>query len=384
MIWFYLILFWLLSMAFVVYFFYKPLKSYEVKQENVDIAKEKIAQLEEDLKTGVLTQSSFDEAKEDILKTLTLDESLNDTAQNKTRVTKNTRSKTLLSGVFLISLSLLFFHYLNLGSPETTQAKQEQPSIESLLLKMEQHLEKNPKDVQAWSMLGKTYFSMQNVEKANIAFKKAYALQPDDETVILSLASGLAAQNNNQLLGRPVQLIQKVLQKNPKSIKALWLAGYATYQAGNYTLAQKTWEKTYSLMAETDPERKMIAQYIEDIKRLQAEKNATVKITVSVSLAKNIQASPNDFVMVYARTPTGMKMPVAIKKMRVADLPTTIILTDADAAMPTRKLSQMEKVIVFARLSKTGQAIQQPDDIIVQSGVLNPKNKPKLTLKITK
>ncbi len=348
MIWFYLILFWLLSMVFVGYFFYKPLKNKTIEQTNINIAKDKITQLELELKNGVLEQTTFEEAKEDILKTLTLDEEM-----SETKLAGNNISKVFLSLTIVFSFIILLLTYIQLGNPESIAIEKPQPSVASLLLKMEQHLAKNPKDVKAWSMLGQTYFLMAELEKANNAFTKAYEIQPENENVMLSLASGLAALNNNQLFGRPVQLIQKVLQKNPNNVKALWLAGYATYQAGNYALAQKTWEKTYHLMAETDPERKMIAQYIIDIKRLQAEKNAPTKITVSVSLAKNIQASPSDFVMVYARTPTGMKMPVAIKKIRVSDLPTTVILTDADAAMPTRKLSQIKKVIVFVRLSKT-------------------------------
>ena len=378
MIWTLLILLWLISLGFVGYFFYRPLKNKNIEQTNIEIAKEKIAQLEIDVKNGVLDKSVFEEAKEDVLKMLTLDEA----SVSDNKIINNKVSVAVLVIVSILSLLILVASYIGLGNPDAIVAQKPQPSIDSLLYKMEQHLAENPEDVKAWSMLGKTYFSMQKLQKANNAFTKAYQLKPNDAEIVLSLASGLAAMNNNQLLGRPVQLIQKVLQQNPNNVKALWLAGYATYQAGNYPLAQKTWEKTYSLMTESDPERKMIAQYIVDIKRLQVEETADVKVTVSVSLAQNIKANPNDFVMVYARTPVGMKMPVAIKKIRVSDLPTTVILTDADAAMPTRKLSQIDKVIVFVRLSKTGQAIQQADDVIVQSVIVNPKNKPHINLEI--
>jgi cytochrome c-type biogenesis protein CcmH len=377
MIWVLLTLLWLLSMAFVVYFYYKPLKNNQVILTNVGIAKEKIRQLEQDRLVVACSDDVFNEAKNDILKMLTLDEE-----ESKNKLNKNNQSKVFLGLIAVLSFVILLSSYLALGNPEHTIIKKPQPSVDSLLLKMEQHLEKNPTDIKAWSMLGQTYFSMQQLEKANIAFTKAYELDPKNEDIILSLASGLATMNDNQLLGRPIQLVQSVLEKNPNNVKALWLAGYATYQAGNYALAQTTWERTYVLMSETDPERKMIAQYIEDIKRLQNEKNADSKVIVFVSLADNIKADSSDFVMVYARTPTGMKMPVAIQKIRVADLPATIILTDLDAAMPTRKISQMTEVLVFVRLSKTGQAIQQAGDIVVQSKIVNPKDKPEITLRI--
>jgi cytochrome c-type biogenesis protein CcmH len=377
MIWIFLTLLWLLSMVFVTYFYYKPLKNNQAILTNVEIAKEKIRQLEQDRLVVACSDEDFNEAKNDILKMLTLDEE-----KSKTQLNENKQSKVFLGFVAIFSLVILLSSYFSLGNPKHTIIKKPQPSIDSLLVKMEQHLEKNPTDIKAWSMLGQTYFSMQQLEKANIAFTKAYELDPNNEDIILSLASGLAAMNGNRLLGKPIQLIQSVLEKNPNSVKALWLAGYAIYQEGNYELAQVTWERTYALMSEADPERKMIAQYIKDIKRLQKERNSDSKITVFVSLADNIKADKTDFVMVYARTPTGMKMPVAIQKIRVSDLPATIILTDLDAAMPTRKLSQMKEVLVFVRLSKTGQAVQQAGDIIVQSKIVNPKNKPEITLRI--
>src|SRR3546814_971453 len=56
-------------------------------------------------------------------------------------------------------------------------------------------------------------------------------------------------------------------------------------------------------------------------------------------------------------------MPVAAEKHTLQDLPLTITLDDGDSPMPTQKLSDLEEVEVFARLSSSGEAMRQEGDL---------------------
>jgi cytochrome c-type biogenesis protein CcmH len=99
-----------------------------------------------------------------------------------------------------------------------------------------------------------------------------------------------------------------------------------------------------------------------------------LSIDVQVSLAPELQksASPNDTVFIYAQALSGPKMPLAIVRKQVSELPLTVSLTDAMAMMPTMKLSNFEQVKLLARISKSGDAMQQPGDligVIEQAGV---------------
>jgi cytochrome c-type biogenesis protein CcmH len=99
-----------------------------------------------------------------------------------------------------------------------------------------------------------------------------------------------------------------------------------------------------------------------------------LSIDVQVSLAPELQksAGPNDTVFIYAQALSGPKMPLAIVRKQVSELPLTVSLTDAMAMMPTMKLSNFEQVKLLARISKTGEAMQQPGDligVIEQAGV---------------
>ena len=49
-------------------------------------------------------------------------------------------------------------------------------------------------------------------------------------------------------------------------------------------------------------------------------------------------------------------MPLAAKRLTVADLPTTVSLSDSDAMMPQLKLSAFDQVQLVARISRAGDA----------------------------
>ena len=92
-------------------------------------------------------------------------------------------------------------------------------------------------------------------------------------------------------------------------------------------------------------------------------------VTLSAALAK--QAQPEDTLFVYARTAEGSRMPLAILRKQVKDLPLTFKLDDSMAMSPSSALSTASKVIVGARVSKSGNAMPQPGDLSGQSAPVN-------------
>ncbi len=79
------------------------------------------------------------------------------------------------------------------------------------------------------------------------------------------------------------------------------------------------------------------------------------------------QVRPTDTVFILARPADGPRMPVAILRMRVADLPRAFVLDDSTAMSPDATLSKAGKVRVEIRVSQSGNAAAQPGDL---SGVL--------------
>lgn len=88
-------------------------------------------------------------------------------------------------------------------------------------------------------------------------------------------------------------------------------------------------------------------------------------LEVRVSLAPELagRMPPATTVFVFARAAAGPPMPLAVQRLRLADLPATVRLDDSMAMMPQMRLSSFPQVVVGARVSPSGQAMPQPGDL---------------------
>ena len=80
------------------------------------------------------------------------------------------------------------------------------------------------------------------------------------------------------------------------------------------------------------------------------------QVKVAVSLSPAIAFTPDQLVFVAAVRESGPPMPLAARKLRAADLPVEVTLTDKDALMPGQNLSSAQRIRVVARLSTSGSA----------------------------
>jgi cytochrome c-type biogenesis protein CcmH len=69
-------------------------------------------------------------------------------------------------------------------------------------------------------------------------------------------------------------------------------------------------------------------------------------------------------------------MPLAVRKLQLGDLPITLTLSDADAMMPTMKLSSFEQVVVGARVSSSGNPVAQSGDFYTERKDVDSSNPP--------
>jgi cytochrome c-type biogenesis protein CcmH len=352
-------------------------------QRNIAIARQRLAELKEQLQAGALTQALYDEQLAEL--ELALSDDLD--IQSPVKILQSSgrwMAAVLVFAIPLIAGSLYWtlgnFQSLNqVNQPvAASQAAPELEQITNMVAGLAERLQKQPDDAMGWTMLGRSYKYLQQYPKAVDAFEHAYKLLGDQPEIMLLYADALAFANNEQLAGLPSELVFKALAMEPSNVTGLWLGGMAKAQTGDFATAMGLWKKLEAQLppgSEAQQEiQGLLAKVATQIPegaagRAESTPAQAVKVAsidVQVSLAPELQksAGPNDIVFIYAQALSGPKMPLAIVKKQVSELPLTVSLTDAMAMMPTMKLSNFEQVKLLARISKSGDAMQKPGDLI--------------------
>jgi len=367
-------------------------------QRNIAIARQRLAELQEQLQAGAITQALYDEQLAE------LELALSDDLDIESHVKTSQSTGRWMATVLLVALPVVAGSlYWALGSYQSlnqvdqpavaSQAAPELEKMKSMVAGLAERLQKQPDDALGWTMLGRSYKYLQEYPKAVAAFEHAYKLIGDKPEIMLLYADALAFANNEQMAGKPAELVFKALAMEPNNVTGLWLGGMAKAQTGDFVAAMDLWKKLEAQLppgSEAQQEiqgllAKLATQIPEGIAaQAEAKPVAAASIEVQVSLAPELQQStnPNDTVFIYAQSLSGPKMPLAIVRKQVFELPVAVSLTDAMAMMPNMKLSNFEQVKLLARVSKSGDAMQQPGDLIgvIEQVALNDKSPHKVVI----
>jgi cytochrome c-type biogenesis protein CcmH len=353
----------------------------DLDQRNILIAQHRLAELKENRRSGGISQAQYDEQLAD------LEQALSDDLDIKSHVIPAKSQGRWMVYVLVLGVPLLAGSlYLSLGNfqaishsaemavdPDVLQLEQINLMVKGLAEKMKN----DPDNAQGWLMLGRSYKVLEQYPKAVDAFANAYRLLGDQPEVMLLYADAIAYANNKNLTGKPTELIFKALALEPDNLTALWLGGMAKAQQNDTVTAIKLWKKLEALLppgSESQLEiQGLLAKIHSEPLQAEAQPEATQQavvpgaaIEVQVSLAPELKnlANPSDTVFVYAQALSGPKMPLAIVRKQVSDLPLAVSLNDSMAMMPNMKLSNFANVKLLARVSKSGNAMSQPGDLI--------------------
>ena len=374
-----------------------PVDSHAQDRLDISLHKEYLAELENDLRIGVLSAEQYDQAKAELERRLLEDVSGDGEDNGKQVAVKQTGRGTAVFVAIAIPL-LAVTLYIQLGnpdamSPEARNASPENPhaqatpeQVMAMIHSLAQRLEKNPDDAEGWAILGRSYLALEQYPEASAALERATDLVQSDAQLYADYADAYAMAHGESLDGKPMQLIHKALDLDPDNHKALWLAGTAAYESGNYKDALLTWKRLQSLLPPDSPAQETMATNIKEVQSLidgnapplmQANKDngavaTATNISGTVSLDPSLQSrvAPDDVVFIFARAPSGPRMPLAALRIGVSELPYTFSLDDSQAVMPQRKISDFPEVIVGARISKSGAAMPASGDLQGSSDVV--------------
>ena len=340
------------------------------RQMNAAIYRDELDKLEAERVSGVITVTDYEIAHAEMRQRL-----FQDTSEEDDRAVMGSSKKTVVGlCIFIVLLSSGL--YFSLGdATRVAQKNAEQPmtreGVEKMVAEFATKREKDPSNLKGWAMLARSYRILGRNQEAAVAYERAGSFIDSDPQLLADYADVLATNANGSFTGKPTQLINKALKLDPNNLMALWLSGTASYTSGNYKAAVQAWEKLAQQLPPGTEEARSIEGSIAEARSKGGLPSASpvaaggkaISGTIEIAADLKPKLKAGDVVMVIARQP-GERMPVAVLKTTVSELPMSFSLTDALAMNPSAPLSKLSEASIEVRVSKTGMAKPESGDLI--------------------
>jgi cytochrome c-type biogenesis protein CcmH len=289
------ILFWLICAAMLavalVYVLPPALRAEVSKSKddarrnaNIAIYRDQLAELEADLRNGIVSEEQYAQDRDDIERRLLEDTTTEKTTRKPVALAAAAHKHAYMLGIGLALVAVIF--YLRVGSPEGitnaaianatinqpaapagAPAERSQAQIEANVAALAKRLQSNPNDAQGWTMLARSYISMERFGEAAGAYAKATELTPGDADLLAEYARASALAADGKFDAQSLELIDRALKIEPNNLKALGLAANAAYEARNYQKAIDYWQRVLKLMPSDPNATQIINERINDAKQ---------------------------------------------------------------------------------------------------------------------
>jgi len=226
-------------------------------EANLSVYRDQVRELDADLASGALDDAQYRSARAELERRALEDAAVAD--EQRTGAAPSGK-KWIIAAIVAVPLLTISLYFL-LGKPGGSEQPKEgaaqpqltQAQIEERVAALAKKLEANPNDAQGWAMLGRSYAFLRRFDESGKAYARAEALAPDNATILIEYADILAYVNGRNVLGEPEKLVLRTLQIEPNNIKALALAGTASFQRKDYRHAIEWWKKILPLVPPDSP-----------------------------------------------------------------------------------------------------------------------------------
>ena len=257
----------------------------ERKNANIAVYRDQLSELEADLRNGIVSQEQYPQDRDEIERRLLEDTEIA-SGKRSTAAPALAKNTAYVLGLGLPLIAVLF--YLRVGAPDRIEnpnpvsapppsaassapPERSQEQIEANVVSLAKRLESNPNDVQGWTMLARSYTSMQKFSEAANAYGKASELSPKDADLMAEYAFTTAMSQGRSLKGKPMEIVDRALKIDPENPKLLQLAGRGAFENKDYKKAIDYWERV--------------------LKRVPADSEVGVAITEQINEAKTLSGS---------------------------------------------------------------------------------------------
>jgi cytochrome c-type biogenesis protein CcmH len=266
---------------------------------------------------------------------------------------------------------------------------------------LRQRVHDHPGDVSAWLALAGLYREQHDNAAARDALVKVIALHGMTADSWADYADVLGSLAGGSLTGTAGSAIDQALALDPRNAKALWLKASQAHEQRHFADALTWWHKLRAVLPPNSPDARIIDDNIAEDTRLggltpvaasvtgksaanapAAPQGAEVSGTIALDSHLAARVRPDATLFIYAKAADSPGPPLAVLRTTARSWPVPFRLDDSMAMLPSRRLSQFDKVVVEARISRSGQATPGSGDLFVTSATVNPSSGQRLALVI--
>ncbi|WP_338480251.1 c-type cytochrome biogenesis protein CcmI [Pseudomonas trivialis] len=325
---------------------------------NVALYQERLAELQVQQQEGVLNAAQLETGRAEAARELLADTE----GVQLPRESRLGKPLPLLAAFLVPVLGVaLYLHYGASDKVELTREFSRPPvSMEDMTHRLERAAAAQPDSAEGLYFLGRAYMGQGRSADAARMFERTVALAGRRPELLGQWAQAQYFANNKQWSPRIQALTDEALKLDPKEVTSLGLLGIAAFEGQRYQAAIDYWNRLLAQLPAEDNSRAALqggidraAQKLKEGGGVVAQKSVmTVRVDLSAEVKANVL--PTDSVFIFARAVKGPPAPLAVKRVTVAELPITVELGDADAMMPSLKLSNFPEVQLVARISRAG------------------------------
>ena len=352
------------------------------EQANVDVFRDQQLQYQQQLERGEISAEQQTQMLVEAEQLL-----LNNTAvMQQQRVTSNGSLNKMAKGFWLlpvlivtISLSSLGM-YRSLGSGIDQQiaetlaerlVNQQSQVTPELIARIAERVQQRPDNLYYWTILAEDAVVASNMLAASDYFAEALRIQSNEPYLLAQYAQALFFVDANRFSDRVVAALDQAYGADSKNQTVLGLKGIQAFQEADYQRAISYWQGAALGLNPAGDSWKALQGGIQQAVQLAGEAPVAstetpadldgVTVTINLSLDPSIEFTPEQLVFVAIIEADGPPMPLAARKLVASQLPLELMLSDRDALMAGRSLTD-KNIKVLARLSSTGSATPQQGD----------------------
>lgn len=341
------------------------------QQANVRLFKEQQIQFEQQLDRQEIDTAEYQRLIEDGQLLL-----LRNTEYDPDGIKTDTAQGFWLPPMLILSMVLAtFFTYQELGAEddehilrlmgqgiEQTTEQQTLAWNADLDKALKARVQQRPDNIYYWAMLAQSAIAKGDMMAASRYFASAIEAEPDDSFLLAQYAEALFLADGSRFTPAVVSALDRAFAQDSSNKTVLGLKGIQAFEDREFKLAITYWEAARQGLDPANSTWQALQSGIDRVNQVLGaltdtpSQSLASQVKVAVSLSPAIAFTPDQLVFVAAVRESGPPMPLAARKLRAADLPVELTLTDKDALMPGQNLSSAQRIRVVARLSTSGSA----------------------------